>query len=547
MAQQENLDLSPARLLEALPAVLPGYLQRQRWFGGKARAIRAVAVTNAVPVPLPGGGAAFVVFADVVYQDGRGEMYALPLIPASLCSPEDAIDERTAAWELRIPVGGDSPDLVLREGLASNAFRTALLELIAGEATLRGVTGAIEASAGHILPEFTSDGDRLHPSALLNVEQSNSSVVYGRRLILKFFRRLEEGINPDLEIGAFLTERTEFRSVPPVAGALVYRREDGKKMTLGILQQFVENRGDAWRHALEAVAGYYARVAALPEAARAGRRRAGNVLALIDEPADPRADELLGDYLVWARLLGRRTAELHLALASATSEPEFLPEEFTAEFRQGLWESLDGLAREVFALLQGKKDDLAGEVAEEAGQALALESAVHNRFGRVRRRNFTAMRTRIHGDYHLGQALFTGSDFVMIDFEGEPARPLSQRRMKRSPLEDVAGMLRSFHYAAYGPLLAPVSPQPFTGPTLAQGRAWASLWQHAVSAAFLKKYLETSGTASYLPRSKEELEVLLEVFLLGKAVYELGYELNNRPGWVRIPVEAILQQFGKVR
>jgi maltose alpha-D-glucosyltransferase / alpha-amylase len=544
MAQQENLDPSPARLLEALPAVLPGFLQRQRWFGGKARAMRAVAVTDAVAVPLA-GGAAFVVFADVVYEDGRGEMYALPLVPASLCSPEDAADERAEAWEMRVPLAGRSPELVLREGLSSRAFRTALLELIAGQATLRGVSGGIEASAGHILPGFTSDGDRLRPSALLKVEQSNSSVVYGRSLILKFFRRLEEGINPDLEIGAFLTERTEFRSVPPVAGALVYRREDGKKMTLGILQQFVENRGDAWRHALEAVAGYYARVASLPETARAGRRRAGKVLALIDAPLDPRADELLGGYLAWARLLGQRTAELHLALASATSEPEFLPEEFTAEFRQGLWESLDGLAWENFALLRGKKDDLSGELAGEAGRVLALESAVHDRYLRMRRRKFTARRTRIHGDYHLGQALFTGSDFVIIDFEGEPARPLSQRRMKRSPLEDVAGMLRSFHYAAYGPLLAPVSQMPFTGLTRAQGLAWASFWQDAASAAFLKKYLKTSGTASYLPRSKAELQLLLEVFLLGKAVYELGYELNNRPDWVRIPVEAILQQFGK--
>jgi maltose alpha-D-glucosyltransferase / alpha-amylase len=540
MIQQEKLELLTARILDALPGALPEFLWRQRWFGGKARTIRAVEVTDAVPVPL-GSGGAFVVFAEVVYREGRSEIYALPLVPASLCSPEDSTDERTESWEMRIPSGDPSPDLVLRDALASRGFRTALLELIASQTVLQGVSGAIEASAGHILRRFIGDRDRLRPSVLLKVEQSNSSVVYGRDLILKFFRRLEEGINPDLEIGTFLTERTAFRNVAPVAGALVYRRADGKRMTLGILQQFVENQGDAWQHALNAVAEYYGRVASMAKGARPDRRRACNLLALINEPVDPLARELIGDYLRLAQLLGRRTAELHLALASITSEPGFLPENFTVEFRQALWESLDKLAREVFALLREKKDSLVGEVREQARQTLALESALRERFLRVRGRNLTATRTRIHGDYHLGQVLFTGSDFVIIDFEGEPARPLSQRRMKRSPLEDVAGMLRSFHYAAYFPLLAPVSPQPFPGQALTLGRSWARLWQESVSVAFLREYLRTSGPASYLPRSQEELEVLLEVFLLGKAVYELGYELNNRPAWVRIPLDAILQ------
>ena len=187
--------------------------------------------------------------------------------------------------------------------------------------------------------------------------------------------------------------------------------------------------------------------------------------------------------------------------------------------------------------LRQPKGDLLEPIQREADRVLSLESTALQRFQHFGERILAAELTRIHGDYHLGQVLFTGSDFVLIDFEGEPARTLEERRKKRSPLQDVAGMLRSFHYAAYAPLLQQARSDEelrFFGP-------WAYYWQKWVSAAFLKRYLEASRNAQFVPQSREELELLLDAYILDKAVYELGYELNNRPSWVRIPLEGISQ------
>jgi maltose alpha-D-glucosyltransferase/alpha-amylase len=183
-------------------------------------------------------------------------------------------------------------------------------------------------------------------------------------------------------------------------------------------------------------------------------------------------------------------------------------------------------------------------VRDQAQQVLNLEGTISERFQAILDQKPTVMRIRCHGDYHLGQVLYTGHDFVIIDFEGEPARPLSERRIKRSALHDVAGMLRSFHYAAYSALLdreASGVVRPEDIPIL---EPWARFWYLWVSAAFLKAYLAEAGQASFIPQSREELQALLDAFLLEKAIYEVGYELNNRPEWVRIPLQGILDLVG---
>ena len=193
-----------------------------------------------------------------------------------------------------------------------------------------------------------------------------------------------------------------------------------------------------------------------------------------------------------------------------------------------------------FNLLRRLKNDWADHTRQAADEVLSLEEDARRRLQLFADRKLSALLTRIHGDYHLGQVLFTGSDFVIIDFEGEPARPLEERRKKRSPLQDVAGMLRSFHYAAYAPLLQQRNGQaPRKNSDVL--RLWAYYWQKWVSATFLRAYLEFSGDSQFIPQSREELALLLDAYLLDKAVYELGYELNNRPSWVGIPLEGISQ------
>ena len=370
----------------------------------------------------------------------------------------------------------------------------------------------------------------------LQAEQTNTSIVYGDRLVLKLFRHVEEGENPDLEVGRFLTEEARFPHIPPVAGAMEYRPYRGHTMTVGVLQGFVPNEGDAWRYTLDVLKNYMENVQAQqPEQREPPLPLSHNVLELSRrQPPEP-AVELFGTYLETARLLGRRTAELHLALASDSDDPRFAPEPFTTYYQRSLYQSMRTLTQRTFRLLRSKVRDIPQSV-----QVLDLEEVIVERFRAILPPKIEAQRIRCHGDYHLGQVLYTGRDFVIIDFEGEPGRPLGERRIKRTPLTDVAGMIRSFHYAAYTALFGQTGgAMPVQNPAFLE--PWALFWYLWVSAAFLGSYLEVASPGGFLPQSGEDLRTLLDVLLLEKAVYELRYEVNNRPDWVRIPIEGVLQ------
>jgi maltose alpha-D-glucosyltransferase/alpha-amylase len=356
-------------------------------------------------------------------------------------------------------------------------------------------------------------------------------VVYGDQLILKLFRKLEEGINPDLEVGAFLTEVAHFKNIPQLAGSLEYQSRSGKIMAQGILQCFVPNQGDAWRYTLSSLGAFY-------EGLRE-QFRDGSPMPIPDgknSSLPGPAASALETYSQSAKLLGRRTAEMHLALSVDSQNPAFVPEAFTAQYQSALQRSLVELTERIFGQLREKKASLPSETQAKATVLANKENEILSRFRSALSEPLHALRTRIHGDYHLGQVLFTGSDFVIIDFEGEPARPLSERRLKRSPLQDVAGMLRSFHYAAFSPLIGADAMKPEEAARL---NPWAEFWNARISADFLAAYFDTCRDAAFLPKNRSELQSLLELHLLEKAVYELGYELNNRPGWVGIPVEGI--------
>jgi maltose alpha-D-glucosyltransferase/alpha-amylase len=238
-------------------------------------------------------------------------------------------------------------------------------------------------------------------------------------------------------------------------------------------------------------------------------------------------------------LLGKRTAELHLALNSVGEDPAFAPEPFTMEFQNSLEASFAELATRTLRLLRARLASVPGEYKEKSAEISGGEQDILRSFRTALTAPIDAMRIRVHGDYHLGQVLYTGSDFVIIDFEGEPARPLSERRGKQSPLQDVAGMLRSFHYVAFAPLFMPAADRTFSRSQTAKIRRWAQAWSRCAGNRFLGQYYEASGAASYLPADPRARARLLEIYLLAKAIYELGYELNNRPGWVGIPLEGI--------
>jgi maltose alpha-D-glucosyltransferase/alpha-amylase len=231
--------------------------------------------------------------------------------------------------------------------------------------------------------------------------------------------------------------------------------------------------------------------------------------------------------------LGQRTAEMHLALASNVSDPSFAPDYYTSNYQRSLYSSLRKLVRDRFSLLEASILKLNPDVQEFARKVLDLESTILDAFKQVYEIRISAIKTRIHGDYHLGQVLFTGKDFIIIDFEGEPGFSFSERRLKKNPLKDVAGMMRSLHYAAYGKILLNEN---YRDRDMEFLETWAEQWQHYVSRFYLGAYMERMGMGTNL---SYEYDVLIRTFLLEKAIYELGYELNGRPEWVIIPLRGI--------
>jgi len=249
---------------------------------------------------------------------------------------------------------------------------------------------------------------------------------------------------------------------------------------------------------------------------------------------------LIGPYLDEAALLGRRTAQMHLALASGTGAA-FSPEPLAEFTRKSLFHGMMSQASEALRVLRQRLRTLPEDVRGDAGRLVELEREIRNRFRKIKGRRITAMLTRCHGDYHLGQVLRSGNDFTIIDFEGEPARSLSARRLKRSPLKDVAGMLRSFDYAAHAALTSGIEGAVIRSEDAGRLIPWARFWSDRVGAAFLAAYREATGGESFLPKSTEEFKTLLDLYLLEKVFYELRYEINNRPTWAHIPVRGILR------
>jgi maltose alpha-D-glucosyltransferase/alpha-amylase len=530
-------------LAAALAAILP----TRRWFGGKARRIAGTQVTDAIPLGRPGEAAVWIVLLEVGYGDGEPEAYVVPL---SFALGDEA--ERILAAPGR-PVAVarlESPDLpapgLLYEPTGEPAFWRLLLEAVAGRRRFRGSRSELAAWPTAAFAEI--HGETAPEPQPLRSEQSNTSARFGDHFVLKLFRRVDPGINPDQEIGQFLTEKTTFRHSPRVAGGLEIRQgRSADPITVGSLQEFVTNEGDAWSYTRDALGRYFERV-------RTGWGRgeqtapeipAGSYLDLARREPDGDVVERIGTYLPMVRLLGERTAELHIALAtSGSGVKDFEPELFSELYQRSLYQSMRSLTKKNFRLLRQKIGTLPQEARAHAEAVLAGEEKVLGRFERLLDRKFSAERIRCHGDYHLGQVLYPGKDFVILDFEGEPTRSISERRLKRSPLRDVAGMLRSFQYAAYARLLEEQESGVVRSSNLAEFLAWGRYWERWVSAAFLRAYLERAGTASFIPPDPDELAILLEAYVLEKAVYELDYELNNRPDWVRIPLQGIRQILG---
>jgi maltose alpha-D-glucosyltransferase/alpha-amylase len=538
----EWMDLYKRGKRPVLEEALLSYMRQRRWFGGKARYIRSVRIEDTIIMPYD-ISIAHLILVGIEYSEGEPETYVLPVTFASEKRAGQVIDELPQAIIARLKLGrkDSKRDGVIYDALAEQGFRDALLNAIARRRRFKGEKGELAASHTRtIFRQLREPIQEVLESDILPGEQTNTSVVYGDRFKLKLFRRLEEGINPELEVGRFLTEKEPFPNTPPVAGVFEYRsRKLPEALTLGILHKYIPNEGDGWSYTLDSLGHYFERVLAYPTL-EVPPPSEGSFVDASDEDIPSITEEVIGEYLVSAKLLGQRTAELHMSLASALDGANFVPEPFSVTYQRSLSHGIRGFASQVLQLLRERLKKIPDEDKANARRVLSLEDVIMGRLQDLTSRRIKGMRVRCHGDYHLGQVLYIGSDFVIIDFEGEPARRLVERRIKRSPLRDVAGMIRSFHYATHAALRgqAPTVVRPEDLPVLEQ---WAQFWYHWVSTAFLKSYMELMADTPILPQSREGMKVILDAYLLEKAIYEINYELDNRPDWVGLPLQGILQ------
>ena len=517
--------------------IMPSFLQRQRWFRGKAKDFASCSLVDWCKL----GASFYMTFIQVKYENGEEETYVMPLkivqgAPARSLAEKipDSIVATVRNWR------GEG---FLYDALMDRASCDILFTAISdGRRYTTGEKGTIRALPTDAYDELIGSGNPCAEVRKLGAEQSNTSIIIGETFILKLYRKLETGINPDVEMNLFLTEKSRFTGIARVAGTLQYTGVDGKDATMGMLQEFVPNKGDGWTLTLAALSDYYRKAV---KSEGSGEKAPGMDDSFLNdfrqEPPGAFA-ELAGEYIGAVRRLGERTAQFHLALSRDKKNIHFKPEKATTSFTEQLADIISHEVQEALALLSNRIVDIPSLVGKEADRVLIEGPALQAKIGSVAAlgEDFGLL-LRHHGDYHLGQVLQTDdNDFIILDFEGEPLRPLAERRRKSSPLKDVAGMIRSFHYAASNALASVDDDSARVKLT-----TWSRAWYDWISAIFLKSYFDTAGDVSFLP--KTDPGFILEIFLLEKVFYELKYELNNRPDWVHIPLIGIVDIIDKKR
>jgi maltose alpha-D-glucosyltransferase/alpha-amylase len=531
---------------EELETLLPQYLVRNRLLFS-----RAVASTARILQIAPIKVAEVQVWFLVVRVEPRGgatEDISLGLTFV----PEDQSEQLLAPLSMAAlgRITGPEPGL-LCDPLAVPACCRGFLRGILGGRSRRLVEGEIESAP---LPATTErvpeDLDNLSLS-LQRSERNNTSIVYDESFILKIFRRVEEGTNPDLEIGRYLSERPDYQGAAPVVGYIEFRRPDAQPTTLAVLHRYVLNQGTAWQYTLDQLSRFCERVAALSLEQPPSPPRPLSFL----EPAGGDTEyeqlgELMGGYLDTARLLGQRTAELHQTLASNQTDPALSPESFGKLYQRSLYQSMRNLTGRLCDRLARRRTYLAESVRPLADQIINQHDTILKRFQAILDPTFDGKRIRCHGDYHLGQLLYTGKDFVIIDFEGEAGRTIGERRVKSSPLRDVACMIRSLDYAVQSVILGlssgrgrpPGMIRPEDRPFL---EPWADAWYQEVVRQMVLSFNETLRPAGLLPKSTISCARLLDLLVLEKALVEVDAELTARIDWIVIPLQAVVRMLGQ--
>ncbi len=515
---QDWLDVV-ARGGRPLVPALDRWIRKRRWFAGKGRPVTAMRVASVLEAASHQATDMRIVLVEVAYADGGPDVYVVPLT---------AVDGDAARL-----ISGFRPEAVV----ATLAGDRVVVDALNHEPSVLDLVDAMvrRRRVGPLHAEPYPELRTLGPSPavrVLSAEQSNSSVVLDEAVIVKLLRRLQGGLNPDVELSRHLRD-VGFENTAPLLGSLGWRHH-GDVDTMAVAYRFVPNDGDAWVRMLDLLDSFFADVV---------REEIDEALPPVPPLLGPITDAqraVLGAAGEDLDLLGRRTAELHVALARGT-EPDFAPEPVTVLYQRSLYSGMRSQLRTTIGRLRRAMRHMEGRTQALAEQVVATQDALLGRLVSLRDGRATSKRIRVHGDYHLGQVLFTGRDFLIIDFEGEPGRTISERRIKRPALRDVAGMLRSFDYAAQVALDTRRQRGLVSGLDDDRLDEWARWWRDAAGAAFVAGYFAVPEVGVLMPDSRDDVMALLDAFVLEKALYELNYELDNRPAWVRLPLATLAE------
>jgi trehalose synthase-fused probable maltokinase len=483
------------------------YMRKCRWFAGKARMIKFLKVQQLLNIPVE-DGLSYLIILHIGYTYGDEEKYAMPV--SFLPDDFDLIGQvNHKAFITRITADGKPGWLI--DAIYDFRFQITLFENIFNNAKTRQEKGHIIYHKGKGLAD--SDENMGYLCVIPDLEQSNSSLVYGNKYFFKLYRKLFREINPEVEMLQFLTERGGFKNIPAYCGSMVLERPGIPPVTLGLMMQKVASKSDSW-------------VATGDDL--------NNFLFMVVDKVFGIKDEVFEK----VELLGKRTAEMHLALLSDKKNAAFKPEGYDETYIKYLQDHLNNLLDKRINLLKENYSRLDKNAKSLADDFINSEATIRHFFEKIATSELKSNRIRIHGDYHLGQVLFTGTDYLIIDFEGEPESSITNRKIKHSPLKDVAGMIRSFHYAVCAKLYFSSETQAINPLRLQKS---ADRWYKLITDAYLDAYMQTMGNITAIFGSRTELNFLLQLHLLEKSVYELGYELNGRPDWIRIPLKGIQQ------
>lgn len=508
--------------------ILPDYLPKQRWFTSKGKAIQACRIQQVFPLSQEYG----ILLVALDFTDKSSELYQLPL--AWLSQEADTRYYQNEQPSLILAQFGEPMVAMLADAVALADFRHQLFREMQAQTTRKD---GLSYDAGKLLQTASSEQIT---STVPAIDTSNTAIIYNDTFFFKLFRKLDPGLNPDLELTRFLSEQTTFRNSPSYGGSFsVGDMDKGEAfINLGLMIAKINNQGDAWSLFQRYVADFYQRVrltfSYVPNLQLPAFSAPSSYSELLPVEKQMFSEKSYRS----AKMLGMRTAEMHLALAGAdATQAELYPEAIREEKRDAIFLAAKKLVDRQFDELTQKRHTLPSEVQALADEILAQQAAVMDRLAAFKERKVPTLLTRIHGDYHLGQVLATmDNDFCIIDFEGEPLLSIPERRQKRPPFKDVAGMIRSFHYAAQGALLLNNT---YTDAERDRLRPWGDWWFRQMRHSFLSGYLAKAGSASFVPQSSSEREDLLDFFVLEKAIYEVAYELNSRPHWLPIPLQGV--------